>query len=75
MTMKAVSIEAIEALLPQTQCTRCGYPDCNAYAKAVAAGTAHNQCPPGGPETIIKLSELLDREVKVLNPKKRSARP
>ena len=37
----------IDAALPQTQCTRCGYPDCAAYARAVAAGEAGiNQCPP-----------------------------
>ncbi len=26
------------AALPQTQCTRCGYPDCAAYANAMAGG-------------------------------------
>ncbi|MCB2016765.1 MAG: ferredoxin, partial [Hydrogenophaga sp.] len=41
--------QRINAALPQTQCTRCGYPDCAAYAEAVAAGEAAiNQCPPGG---------------------------
>jgi hypothetical protein len=45
--------ERIDALLPQTQCTRCGYPDCRAYADAVASGEAKlNQCPPGGAEGI-----------------------
>ncbi len=39
----------IEALLPQTQCTRCGYPACLAYAQAIACDEADiNQCPPGG---------------------------
>ena len=39
----------INALLPQTQCTRCGYPDCAAYAQAIEQGEAGiNQCPPGG---------------------------
>jgi electron transport complex protein RnfB len=47
MTMATAA--AILALLPQTQCTRCGYPDCAGYAEAVAAGLAEiNQCPPGG---------------------------
>ena len=32
--------------LPQTQCTRCGYPDCRGYAEAIAAGEADiNQLP------------------------------
>ena len=43
----------IDAALPQTQCTRCGYPDCAAYARAVASGEAGiDQCPPGGAEGI-----------------------
>ena len=45
--------------LPQTQCTRCGYPDCRAYAEAIAAGEAGiNQCPPGGAEGIARLAAL-----------------
>ena len=44
---------ALHAALPQTQCTRCGYPDCAAYARAIAAGEADiNQCPPGGQEGV-----------------------
>lgn len=49
----------IDAALPQTQCTRCGYPDCAAYAQAIADGAAAiNQCPPGGAEGIARLSAL-----------------
>lgn len=49
----------IDAALPQTQCTRCGYPDCAAYAQAIADGTAAiNQCPPGGAEGIARLSAI-----------------
>jgi electron transport complex protein RnfB len=49
----------IHAALPQTQCTRCGYPDCAGYAQAVAAGEACiNQCPPGGAEGIQRLAAL-----------------
>jgi electron transport complex protein RnfB len=52
-------IDAIDAALPQTQCTRCGYPDCRAYAEAIAAGTAAiNRCPPGGAEGIVRLARL-----------------
>src|SRR5580700_1016957 len=59
----------IDALLPQTQCTRCGYSGCLPYAAAIAAGEAEiNQCPPGGSATIGALAELLGRESLPLNP-------
>jgi len=55
--------------LPQTQCTRCGYPDCRSYAEAIATGVAEiNQCPPGGHEGIVRLSALTGRAVVPLNP-------
>ena len=55
---------ALDAALPQTQCTRCGYPDCRAYAEAMAAGEADiNRCPPGGAEGIVRLSRLSGRPV------------
>jgi len=59
----------IDALLPQTQCTRCGYAGCSPYAAAIAAGEAQiNQCPPGGRATIHALAQLLNRPVLELNP-------
>ncbi len=59
----------IEAALPQTQCTRCGYPDCRSYAQAVAQGDAEiNQCPPGGAEGIQRLSQLTGRPLLPLDP-------
>ncbi len=59
----------IDAALPQTQCTRCGYPDCAAYARAVARGEAGiNQCPPGGAEGIERLAALTGRAVVPLDP-------
>jgi len=59
----------IDALLPQTQCTRCGYPGCEPYAAAIAGGEAPiNQCPPGGAKTIQALAQLLGRPVQALNP-------
>ena len=61
--------QRIDALLPQTQCTRCGYPDCRSYADAVANGKAPlNQCPPGGAEGIRLLAQLLDQPEVPLNP-------
>jgi len=59
----------IDELLPQTQCTRCGYSGCRPYAEAIAAGEAPiNQCPPGGKATIEALARLLTRPVLDLNP-------
>lgn len=61
--------DQIENLLPQTQCTKCGFSGCRPYAEAIAAGAAqHNQCPPGGQQGIIRLAQLLERPVLTLNP-------
>jgi electron transport complex protein RnfB len=61
-------INALDACLPQTQCTRCGYPRCRAYAQALAQGEADlNQCPPGGAPTIDALAALLQVPPKPLN--------
>jgi electron transport complex protein RnfB len=63
-------VERIDALLPQTQCTKCGYPSCRSYAEAIAAGEADvNQCPPGGDAGVRKLAALLGRQAKPLNPR------
>ncbi|HSW14356.1 MAG TPA: RnfABCDGE type electron transport complex subunit B, partial [Solimonas sp.] len=59
----------IDALLPQTQCQRCGYPACRPYAEAIARGEADiNQCPPGGDEGIVALAALTGHAVKPMNP-------
>ena len=59
----------IDALLPQTQCTQCGYEGCRPYARAIAAGQADiNQCPPGGDEVVAALARLTGRPMKALNP-------
>jgi Na+-translocating ferredoxin:NAD+ oxidoreductase subunit B len=61
--------DRLNAALPQTQCTRCGYPDCRHYAEAMAAGDAAiNQCPPGGAEGIARLAAITGQPVIVLNP-------
>jgi electron transport complex protein RnfB len=60
--MTAVRIDAIDALLPQTQCGKCGHPACRPYAEGIAAGEAINKCPPGGDETVAALAELLHRD-------------
>lgn len=56
-----VSTNAIDALLPQTQCGECGYPGCMPYAQALAAGLAPiDKCPPGGIDTVKALGQLLN---------------
>ena len=61
---EAKLIDAIDALLPQTQCAQCGYPGCRPYARAIADGAPIDQCPPGGPTTIAELGTLLGRRTK-----------
>ena len=61
--------DQIEDLLPQTQCTKCGYAACRPYAEAIATGQANiNQCPPGGSEGVARLARLLGRPVIPINP-------
>ena len=61
--------DRIHAALPQTQCARCGFPDCAAYAQAIASGSAAiNQCPPGGAEGVELLSRITGLPVQPLNP-------
>lgn len=55
--------DRIDAVLPQTQCTKCGYQGCRPYAEAIAGGDAINKCPPGGAAGIKKLAQLLDRPI------------
>ena len=68
--------ERIDALLPQTQCTQCGYEACRPYAEALARGEADiDRCPPGGDEGIAKLAALLGRAAKPLDPARGAFRP
>jgi len=62
-------VDAIDAVLPQTQCTQCGYDGCRPYAQALAHGEAAiNRCPPGGAPGIRKLAALLGRTELPLDP-------
>ncbi|MEK1941881.1 MAG: electron transport complex subunit RsxB [Pseudomonas sp.] len=61
-----IAVIAIDALLPQTQCGKCGHPGCKPYAEGIAGGEAINKCPPGGEATIEALAQLLN--VPVLPP-------
>ncbi|HVW53343.1 MAG TPA: electron transport complex subunit RsxB [Trinickia sp.] len=76
MTDRATLADRIEDLLPQTQCTKCGYAGCRPYAEAIAQGEAnYNQCPPGGAQGIARLAALLGKPVIALNPENGEERP
>jgi len=69
VTVTAALADRLDAALPQTQCTRCGYADCRHYAEAMARGEAPiNQCPPGGAEGIARLATITGDPVIALNP-------
>ncbi|MBU6489948.1 MAG: electron transport complex subunit RsxB, partial [Burkholderiales bacterium] len=76
VTDRATLADRIEDLLPQTQCTKCGYAGCRPYAEAIAQGEAnYNQCPPGGAQGIARLAALLAKRVIALNPENGEERP
>ena len=66
-------IQRIDALLPQTQCGKCGHPGCKPYAQGIVDGEPINKCPPGGDETIEALAELLKVPVLELDVSRGSA--
>ncbi|WP_236191389.1 electron transport complex subunit RsxB [Pseudomonas paraglycinae] len=68
-------IQRIDALLPQTQCGKCGHPGCKPYAEGIADGEPINKCPPGGDETIAALAGLLKIPVLELDISRGSAPP
>ena len=68
-------IQLIDALLPQTQCGKCGHPGCKPYAQGIVDGEPINKCPPGGDETIAALAELLKVPVLELDVSRGAAPP
>lgn len=61
--------DRIDAVLPQTQCTKCGYDGCRPYAEAMARGDAPiNRCPPGGSAGVEALAGLTGRSPMPLAP-------
>lgn len=67
--MTATLTDRIDAILPQTQCTRCGYSGCRPYAQALATGEAlTDRCPPGGTSVAHALAELLGTPFRPVNP-------
>jgi len=76
VTDRVTLADRIEDLLPQTQCTKCGYAGCRPYAEAIAQGEAgYNQCPPGGAQGVARLAALLGKPVIALNPENGEERP
>lgn len=62
-------IQRIDAVLPQTQCTRCGYDACLPYAQAIAIDNeAINRCPPGGSAGIALLAQITHQAIQELDP-------
>lgn len=68
-------IQRIDALLPQTQCGKCGHPGCKPYAQGIVDGEPINKCPPGGDETVAALAELLKVPVLELDVSRGTAPP
>ena len=65
--MSQTITDQIENLLPQTQCTKCGYPSCRDYAVAISDGVNFNRCPPGGQEGVNRLAIFLGKPAIALN--------
>ncbi len=74
MDTSQLPVKQIDALLPQTQCTKCGFNGCRPYAQAIVEGTAFNRCPPGGEATIAKLAHLLNEPIAPLDTSRGQAR-
>lgn len=68
---------AIDNLLPQTQCRMCGYGGCRPYAKAICEQDEQiNLCPPGGTKTLLDLGNLLQKDVApLMEPMRQQAKP
>ena len=74
--MSEATVDEIDALLPQTQCAKCGYPGCRPYAEAIARGEADiNHCPPGGEVGVQRLAVLVGVACKPLDPANGAEQP
>ena len=60
-------INLIHKELPQIQCGRCDTPGCRQYAEAIANGSPHDRCVPGGIETLEKLNKINAKSYKDVN--------
>lgn len=69
-------VDQIDAILPQQQCGKCGYPGCRPYAEAIANDEADiNLCPPGGEAGMLALADLLDRDPQPLDAEHATEKP
>ncbi|HZQ60542.1 MAG TPA: RnfABCDGE type electron transport complex subunit B [Casimicrobiaceae bacterium] len=66
--IRMLTVDAIDAALPQTQCRRCGYDACRPYAEAILQGEAINRCPPGGEDGVATLARITGRATVPLDP-------
>ncbi len=67
--MESSFTQRIDAILPQTQCTRCGFAGCLPYARAIACGDSDiDRCPPGGDAVVAALAALTGRPSKRVDP-------
>lgn len=56
-------VDKIDDILPQSQCSQCGYLGCRPYAKAVVNHSEKiNRCAPGGEAVMQKIADLLNVE-------------
>ena len=57
--MNEEKIQAIDAILPQTQCRLCEYADCKDYARAIVQDSERiDKCVPGGQIVLQQLAQL-----------------
>lgn len=62
-------VSGVDALLPQLQCQRCGYPSCREFAEAVVRGRCHaNRCDPGGTRVLMELNRATREAYDKLDP-------
>ena len=64
-----IAVVSVDACLPQTQCMRCEFASCLAYAQAIVGqNVAINRCPPGGSRTLALLGALTGQTCSQLDP-------
>jgi electron transport complex protein RnfB len=61
---------AVRAVLPGANCGACGFPGCDGYAAAVAAGSAPlNSCSVGGASVARAIGEIMGQEAGAVEPR------
>ena len=50
--------DRVRSCLPGVNCSACGYPNCDAYAKGILEGDSIGKCRPGGKKTLEKLQQI-----------------